>query len=113
VPFDGSRLSSDIALQSIERVIDLLSSEGKWCKGVRETDDGRYCLARAIQLTNAQAVLEPVILGAILEITGRSFWQIETFNDRFDTTHAEVRRVLLLARERILARAVILVPRDR
>ena len=104
MPFDGSKSSTAIAVQGIERVIELLSSERQWCKGIRETRDGRRCLARALELANANEALVPVILSAIWQVTGRTYWQIEAFNDRADVTYADVRSVLLQTADEIRAR---------
>jgi hypothetical protein len=103
MPFDGRDYSTRIdALEKIDRVIDQLPSEDRWCKGALYTVDGRRCILGAMQAVNGAMVLKQPILQAIKEVTGRRYTAIETFNDRRTTTHAQVMAVLRRARQNIL-----------
>ena len=103
MPFDGQDFIENRALDRIDAVARLLATERQWCKGSLQTPDGRRCLVGAMQAVHAQALLEPFILRAIRDVTGRSCWRIEAFNDRRSTDHAAVLCVLRRARERIVA----------
>ena len=102
MPFDGAGCPQYPALQKLEAVTRLLAREDRWCKGSLRSPDGRYCLMGAMQAVEAQALLEPALLRAIREVTGRRFLRIVTFNDRPGTTHAMVLMVLRRAGERIV-----------
>jgi hypothetical protein len=104
MPFDG-RVYEDriVALEKIDRVIDLLASEDRWCKGLLQSSDGRRCILGAMQDADAVAVLRKPILQAIREVTGTSYRQIERFNDCGTTTHALVLQVLHQTRRNILS----------
>ena len=101
MPFDGREFIENRALDRIDAVTRLLATERQWCKGSLQTPDGRHCLVGAMQAVHAQALLEPFVLRAIRDVTGRSCWRIEAFNDRRSTDHAAVLCVLRKARERI------------
>ena len=104
MPFDGRQFSARIdVLEKIDRVIEQLPSEERWCKGALYTVDGRRCILGAMQAVSGAMVLKQPILQAIQEVTGRHFTAIETFNDRRTTTHAQVLAVLQRARQDILA----------
>ena len=103
MPFDGRDYSTRIdALEKIDRVIEQLPSEERWCKGALYTVDGRRCILGAMQAVNGAMVLKQPILQAIQEVTGRRYTAIETFNDRRTTTYAQVVTVLRRARQDIL-----------
>lgn len=87
------------ALERIERVIDLLDSEERWCKGKLRTDEGRFCILGAVREADAELLLYGPILRAIREVTGHAYRQIEKFNDSWLTTHALVIDVLERARQ--------------
>jgi hypothetical protein len=55
---------------------------------------------------NARQVLEPIILRAAREVGGKHYWRIEVFNDDPRTSHADILRVLSLARENIIANII-------
>jgi hypothetical protein len=86
----------------IERVIDLLATEDRWCKGQLVTKDGRRCIMGAIEAVRGTDVLVRPVLQAIRQTTARDFGRIERFNDDPATTHALVLTVLFQARENIL-----------
>lgn len=103
MPFDGREFSTRIeALEKIDRVIEQLPSEDRWCKGALYTVDGRRCILGAMQAVNGAMILKAPILQAIQEVTGRRYTAIETFNDRRTTTHTQVIAVLQRARQDIL-----------
>jgi hypothetical protein len=103
MPFDGRDYSTRIdALEKIDRVIEQLPSEERWCKGALYTVDGRRCILGAMQAVNGAMVLKQPILQAIQEVTGRRFTAIETFNDRRTTTYPQVVAVLNRARQDII-----------
>lgn len=102
MPFDGREFSTRIeALEKVDRVIEQLPTEDRWCKGALYTVDGRRCILGAMQAVNGAMVLKAPILQAIQEVTGRRYTAIETFNDRRTTTHAQVVAVLHRARKDI------------
>jgi hypothetical protein len=103
MPFDGRDYSARIdALEKVDRVIEQLLTEDRWCKGALYTVDGRRCILGAMQAVNGAMTLKQPILQAIEEVTGRRFTAIETFNDRRTTTHAQVMAVLRRARRDII-----------
>jgi hypothetical protein len=103
MPFDGRDYSTRIdALDKIDRVIEQLPSEERWCKGALYTVDGRRCILGAMQAVNGAMVLKQPILQAIQEVTGRRYTAIETFNDRRTTTYSQIVSVLNRAREDII-----------
>jgi hypothetical protein len=86
----------------IERVIDLLATEDRWCKGMLVTRDGRRCIMGALQAVHGtDALIRPIAL-AIRQVTARDFGRIERFNDDPATTHALVLQVLSQARENLI-----------
>lgn len=102
MPFDGATFGGNPALNGIDTVLRLLATEDRWCKGALETTDGRRCLIGAMQASDARLVLEPIVLSAIKEVTGRSYWRVKSFNDHHNTTHETVLRVLHQARDWIV-----------
>jgi hypothetical protein len=111
MPFDGTGDGRGEVLQKLERVIDLLSNEERWCKGIAETPGGRRCLMGAIRKAEGQLLLEPIVLQAIREVTGRNYWRIESFNDAKATSHALVLEVLERASENVAAGRNAAAPR--
>jgi hypothetical protein len=103
MPFDGVGFSASEYSQKIDAVIDLVGTPEKWGKGSFRTKDGRYCLRGAIRKLDKSEVLGPVVLDAINQVTGRSYFTIERFNDSSLTTHAMILTVLTRARENIAA----------
>lgn len=110
MPFDGVEQQYDARQQILrrlgrqtDRVIDLLATEDRWCKGELETPDGRYCILGAMHAAQADRILELVVLNAVREVTGRYCWGIARFNDRRSTSHALVLRVLGRARDNLRA----------
>lgn len=104
MPFDGVGFPSDPALEKIDRVIELLAVEERWCKGIVRSSDGRMCLVGALIEADARPLLEPVLREAVRKVTGRTPGRLERFNDAQATTHAVVLAVLDRAREDILTR---------
>jgi len=103
MPFDGNDFRVRIdALETLDRVIDLLRDENRWCKGALNTVDGRRCVLGAMQAVSGAMILKEPILQAIHEVTGKRERTIENFNDRRATTHAKVISVLHRARADIL-----------
>ncbi len=90
----------------IERVIDLLATEDRWCKGQLVTKDGRRCIMGAIEAVRGTDILVRPVLQAIRQTTARDFGRIERFNDDPATTHALVLTVLFQARDNILSGVV-------
>jgi hypothetical protein len=105
VPLDGIRSRTQYeALDEIETIIRLLSSEDRWCKNALRSDEGRVCILGAILAVHRgrASLTEPILL-AIHHVTGQRYRRIEAFNDDPATTHALVVEVLYQARERLLA----------
>ncbi len=103
MPFDGTGYEGHIdALDKMDKVIDLLSREDRWCKQQLRSYDGRRCILGAMMAADATIVLKEPILMAIKQVTGRDYLRIEMFNDHPLTTHATVVRVLSQARENIV-----------
>jgi hypothetical protein len=103
MPFDGFQFPPNIALEKLDRVIELLSDENRWCKGIVRSSDGRRCIIGALIEVDARNLLEPLIRDAVKEATGQTHWRLERFNDAEATTHAQVLAVLQRARADILA----------
>jgi hypothetical protein len=103
MPFDGTRYEDrNPALDKMDKVIDLLSDERRWCKRQLRSPDGRYCILGAMRAAGAVAELKAPILLAIKQVTGHNWPRIEYFNDHPTTTHARVVRVLWQARENVI-----------
>lgn len=104
MPLDGTDLGAfgKHPLAQLGAVEALLATEQQWCKGRLRDSDGRRCLVGALQAVEARQILEPIILRAAREVGGKYYWRIEFFNDDPRTTHADVLRVLRLAREQII-----------
>jgi hypothetical protein len=104
MPFDGTVYEGRVRTHhKMDKVIDLLSDETRWCKKQLKTPDGRYCIAGAIVAVGAAAELREPILLAVEQVTGHHYCSIETFNDNQLTTHALVLKVLGRAHENMLA----------
>ena len=111
MPFDGNELRVRIdALATLDRVIDLLRDENRWCKGALNTVDGRRCILGAMQALSGAMILREPILHAIHDVTGKRERTIENFNDRRATTHAKVISVLHRARADILEGSCATLP---
>ncbi len=106
MPFDGIGYEGRIeALDKMDKVIDLLAREDRWCKQQLRSYDGRRCILGAMMAADATILLKEPILLAIKQVSGRDFLRIEMFNDHPLTTHAMVLRVLHQARDNIITRA--------
>jgi hypothetical protein len=106
MPFDGTRYEGrNPALDKMDKVIDLLSDERRWCKRQLRSPGGRYCILGAMQAARAVAELKAPVLLAIKQVTGHTWPRIEYFNDHPTTTHAQVVRVLWQARENVISGA--------
>jgi hypothetical protein len=108
MPLDGTDLElfGNHPLAKLGAVESLLATEQQWCKGMLRDSDGRHCLIGAMQAVGALQILEPIILRAARQIGGKYYWRIHQFNDNPRTTHADVLRVLRLARENIIAEMI-------
>ena len=113
MPFDGTGLEGRIeTLDKMDKVIDLLASEDRWCKQQLRAYDGRRCILGAMVAADATIVLKEPILLAIRQVTGRDYLRIEMFNDHPLTTHTLVLNVLEQARTNII-NGVTMRPRMR
>jgi hypothetical protein len=107
MPFDGIGYESRIdALERMDKVIDLLAREDRWCKQQLRSYDGRRCILGAMMAADATIALKDPILLAINQVTGRDYLRIEMFNDHPLTTHALVVKVLHRARGNVIAGTV-------
>jgi hypothetical protein len=108
MPFDGTDLGffENHPLTKLGAVERLLATKQLWCKHQLRDRDGRYCLVGAMEAVKARQVLEPIILRAAREVGGKHYWRIEFFNDDPRTSHADILRVLSLARENIIANII-------
>jgi hypothetical protein len=103
MPFDGTGYEGRIeALEKMDKVIDLLSREDRWCKQQLRSYDGRRCILGAMMAADATIVLKEPILLAIKQVTGRDYLRIEMFNDHPLTTHGLVLKVLNQARDNVV-----------
>ena len=100
MPFDGAHFE---ALEKIDKVIDLLAREDRWCKRQLRTHDGRRCILGAMIDADATTMLSEPILLAIKQVTGRDYRKVEVFNDNPLTSHSLVLRVLHQARDNVLS----------
>jgi hypothetical protein len=103
MPFDGVGFAFDDRVGKIDRVIDLLATPDKWCKGNFKTPDGRHCIRGAIMAVDGGDCLRPIVLRAVREVTGKQYRRIESFNDHVDTDHPQLLGVLMRAREQLLS----------
>ena len=113
MPLDGTEFAflGDHPLAKLGAVERLLASERQWCKGRMRDRDGRHCLVGAMQAVDARHLLEPIILRAAREVSGRHYWRVESFNDNPRTTHTDVLRVLRRAREHVITGIIEGAPR--
>src|SRR5215471_6788356 len=102
MPFDGVGFAFQDRASKIAHVIDLLATPDKWCQGYYKTPDGRYCIRGAIIAVEGANNLRPIVLQAIREVT-KHYFRIESFNDRADTSHAQVVQVLMRARAHLIS----------
>ncbi|HWG80702.1 MAG TPA: hypothetical protein VN681_13050 [Stellaceae bacterium] len=103
MPFDGIGYEGRIeTLDKVDKVIDLLAREDRWCKQQLRSYDGRRCILGAMMAADATIALKEPILLAIKQVTGRDYLRIEMFNDHPLTTHSLVIKVLHQARENIV-----------
>ncbi|HYM04230.1 MAG TPA: hypothetical protein VET85_14855 [Stellaceae bacterium] len=103
MPFDGTGYEGRLqSLDKMDKVIDLLGREDRWCKQQLRSYDGRRCILGAMMAADATVALKEPILLAIKQVTGRDYLRIEMFNDHPLTTHALVVRVLHQARENVV-----------
>jgi hypothetical protein len=113
MPFDGTGHEGRIeVLDKMDKVIDLLSREDRWCKQQLRSYDGRRCILGAMMAADATIALKEPILTAIKDVTGRDYLRIEMFNDHPLTTHGLVINVLSRARDNIMT-GTIAPPRAR
>jgi hypothetical protein len=113
MPFDGIGCEGRIeALDKVDKVIDLLAREDRWCKQQLRSYDGRRCILGAMMAADATIALKEPILAAIKQVTGRDYLRIEMFNDHPLTTHGMVVKVLHQARDNIVT-GTIAAPRTR
>src|SRR5580704_854104 len=95
MPFDGIGYDGRIeTLDKMEKVIDLLAREDRWCKQQLRSYDGRRCILGAMMAADATIALKEPILMAIRQVTGHECRRIEMFNDHPLTTHVTVVKVL-------------------
>ena len=102
MPFDGIGFAFDERVSKMDRVIQLLATPDKWCKGTLKTYNGHRCIRGAMTDVAEAHCLAPIILRAIREVTGKHYFSIETFNDHPYTDHAQVLRVLSRARDDLI-----------
>jgi hypothetical protein len=111
MPFDGTGLEGRIeALDKMDKVLDLLAREDRWCKQQLRSYDGRRCILGAMMAVDATVALKEPILMAIKQVTGRDYLRIEMFNDHPLTSHALVIKVLHQARENIVNGVAARIP---
>ncbi|MGO8914558.1 MAG: hypothetical protein ACLQJR_01460 [Stellaceae bacterium] len=104
MPFDGTGYEGRIeTLDKMDKVVDLLAREDRWCKQQLRSYDGRRCILGAMMAADATIVLKEPILLAIKQVTGRDYLRIEMFNDHPLTTHGLVLTVLHQARANIVS----------
>jgi hypothetical protein len=106
MPFDGAGFRNHLRiLDKMDKAMDLLGDEARWCTKHWRTPDGRYCIRGAIEAVDGVRELKKPIALAIRQVTGRTFLHIEHFNDHALTTHALVKQVLRQTRANIAAGA--------
>jgi len=102
MPFDGAE-SPFYYLGKIDEVIDLVEAPGQWTQRIYRNRRGQYCLKEVLNMVGVAQVLEPVILRAAADITGKEFCCVESFNDMSDTTQRDVVSVLRRVRDDVAA----------
>ena len=103
MPFDGVGSPFGDHLDKLDKVIDLLGSPSRWCKGAERSPGGQYCIRGALVAVEAWDTLRPSILLAVREVAGGQFRRIEEFNDHPLTTHEDVLLALRRTREHLVA----------
>ena len=74
MPFDGTGYEGRIeALDKMDKVVDLLVREDRWCKQQLRSYDGRRCILGAMMAADATIALKEPILLAIKQVTGRDY----------------------------------------
>jgi hypothetical protein len=112
MPFDGAGFCDRFqTLSKMDKTIDLLGDEARWCTKHWRTHDGRHCIRAAIAAVDGARELERPVALAIRQVTCRTFLHIEHFNDHALTTHALVMQVLRQARVNIATGAEPALPR--
>src|ERR1700722_20291258 len=99
MPFDGVGLGLDEWIGKMDKVIVIVVTRDRWCKGTLKTHDGRRCIRGAIMAVDGVGTLQPTVLRAINEVTGRHYRRIESLHDHPDTNHSQVVEVLARARD--------------
>lgn len=95
MPFDGIHDARRQYLScKLDAVTHLLGSEHQWCKRHLRQRDGSRCLLGALIDAKARWFLYRPLLGAVREVTGVTYWRVESFNDAAETDFTLVRRVL-------------------
>src|SRR5260370_7539534 len=59
MPFDGVGFGFDDRVGKIDKVINLLATPHRWCKGTLRTHDGRHCIRGAIMAGDWGATCHP------------------------------------------------------
>ena len=108
MPFDGTQLTPHLdAVAKLDKVIAFIDTPDKWCKQQLRNSRGQRCMLGAIAAAGAAAneTVTNAIKLAIKDVVGptRSYVKIEMFNDSPLTTHADVMRALMRARELLMA----------
>jgi len=107
MPFDGLETPFSY-LAKFAQVIDLIEAPGQWAKHSYRNPGGQYCLKEALNVAGIAEIFEPLILREAVEVTGREFCCLESFNDWPDTMHGDVVFVLQRVRDNIVAGQVTL-----
>ena len=103
MPFDGVGSPCYEHLEKLDKVIALLETPDRWCKGAERNPGGQYCIRGALIAVDAWDSLRPSILHAVQEVSGGQFRRIEEFNDHPLTTHQDVLVALYRTRDDLLA----------
>jgi hypothetical protein len=104
MPFDGTVFEGRVrSLDKMDKIIDLLSDETRWCKKQLKTPGGRHCIAGAMVAVDATPEIKKAIFLAMVQVTGDYYRSIESFNDHPLTTYALVLKVLGQARENMVS----------
>jgi hypothetical protein len=103
MPFDGAVYEGRVrSLDQMDKIIDLLGDETRWCKRKLETPDGRHCIAGAIVAVDATTEIKKAIFLAIEQVTGDYYRKIEasTLYAAFSARLARASAAMALAPDR-------------
>jgi hypothetical protein len=110
MPYDGFKYTpDDEAVRLLDRVVTIIPTPDRWCQGKLNDDAGRHCLMGAVMVADAGSVhlewtstnvARATIFKTLTALAGEN---PAIFNNRPETTHADVLRLIADARAALVA----------